>query len=623
METELVHTPPLNERGQQHAYATNYRGRVRTGCLTCRSRKVKCDELQPTCNNCIRVKRRCVYKARKIDHDHHRSSAHERPSPRSTSIDAGHVRHIPSPQSVEEQDYYPIISPHENNETPVETCTIAQNPFQYPDPLILDVTTRLRNAIRGYDDSEQQSHNVTKSSGSGDTTSPATLVSRDIELTTTMDILATQDVLSEPSFTFFLEEVDCPWVTPYDGSNWRRIKHVMVEMGKSDEVIASALVAVAVLYKAQLYGLPLSKATSIYHTAKAGFGKVLGGDDNSTDNEHQFERILVATFLLGLFEFINYEMVPSIKELAEPFMNKLQLWKQSTTAFQQRTEISTKIITWLKLLYVTTMRGGGLGIIPENIFREFPDNTRSAYLGTGALDRPPLGSNPEASVHLYDLLSAPIFDFYFQLQILSGEIARETHYHRSRTTGLDQEDVIQRITNIKSRLHSLWINRPSIQQQTPRDLRSCLAPKIAGPLIRLIGVCAAAYYAEIVEIDRVLGDPVSKCEDSREARHQIRMIIEGNDAEEDDADDWNAYHHKGRLNSGYLRPLFLYAIECMDRDENEWAVEKIGEIRNQICRSQFFAMFGKALSDAQLRKERRVTSKYFCIWYFGVAPPFM
>ncbi|RAO70359.1 uncharacterized protein BHQ10_006371 [Talaromyces amestolkiae] len=426
-----------------------------------------------------------------------------------------------------------------------------------------------------------------------------------------MDILATQEVLSEPSFTFFLEEVECPWVTPYDGANWRRIKHVMIEMGKSDEVIASAIVAVAVLYKGQLYGLPLSKALSIYHTSKAGYEKVLNDDSNSTDNSDGYERVLVTTLLLCLFEFINYEMIPSLKELAEPFMDKLEAWKQSPS-FQQ-TEVSAKIITWLKLLYVTTMRGGGMGIIPENVFRAFPDYAHSA--GSPALD-----PNPDASDHLYDLLSAPIFDFYFQLQMLSGEIAKETHYHRSRTTGMDQEDVIQAIANIKSRLYNLWENRPSIQQQSPKDLRSCVAPRIAGPIIGLMGVCAAAYYTEIVEIDRVLGDPVSKSEDSREARHQIRMIIEGNDI---DGVDWNTYDHNGRLNSGFLRPLFLYAIECMDRDENEWAVEKISQIRNQICRSQFFAMFGKALSDAQLRKERRVTSKYFCIWYFGVAPPFM
>lgn len=111
----------------------------------------------------------------------------------------------------------------------------------------------------------------------------------------------------------------------------------MVEMGKSDEVVASAIVAVAVLYKGQFFRLPLSKAFPIYHTAKAGYERVLGGT-NDSKGDRKFERILVTAFLLCLFEFINYEMIPSLKELAEPFMDKLEAWKQSTP-LQQRTEV--------------------------------------------------------------------------------------------------------------------------------------------------------------------------------------------------------------------------------------------------------------------------------------------
>jgi hypothetical protein len=114
-------------------------------------------------------------------------------------------------------------------------------------------------------------------------------------------------------------------------------------------------------------------------------------------------------------------------------------------------------------------------------------------------------------------------------------------------------------------------------------------------------------------MNRITGDPLSGSRDSKEAMHRIREVIEG---------DWNAYDG-GKLNSGYLRPLFLCSIECMDRDENQWAVEKLEQIKNPICRSDFFAAFGKALSDAQLERDRRVTSKYYCIRHFGVPPPFL
>lgn len=192
METESAHTPTPNDRGQHDVYTTNYRGRVRSGCLTCRARKVKCDELQPTCNNCIRVKRSRVYKARKVQHGYHipKEPSHN-DSPGPTRIDAGDARQNPSPQSVEEQEDCQMIPPHENDETSGDPSTTPHNPFQYPDPLILGVTTRIRNAIRGYHGSEQRSHNAADSSTAGNSTSPATLISRDIELTTTIDILVT------------------------------------------------------------------------------------------------------------------------------------------------------------------------------------------------------------------------------------------------------------------------------------------------------------------------------------------------------------------------------------------------------------------------------------------------
>ncbi|KAH8735896.1 hypothetical protein BGZ61DRAFT_472277 [Ilyonectria robusta] len=37
----------------------NVRKRTKTGCLTCRRRRIKCDEGRPICNNCIKSKRQC------------------------------------------------------------------------------------------------------------------------------------------------------------------------------------------------------------------------------------------------------------------------------------------------------------------------------------------------------------------------------------------------------------------------------------------------------------------------------------------------------------------------------------------------------------------------------------
>ncbi|RFU23744.1 hypothetical protein B7463_g12594, partial [Scytalidium lignicola] len=589
---------------QQHGY----RGRVRSGCLTCRSRKVKCDELRPVCKNCTRLSRRCVYKPRKTQQPSAAVSSPGNAGPNeSVYVVVSEARRSPETGSVSVLQPYTYPGPllfEEQHCVVTETLRLdaaanlswgaIQHPFLSSDSSIVDVTARLENVLR-----RQNGMSITAHDTEFGAPSPSTLISRDIKLTTTMDILTARELPLQPSFSFFVEAVDCPSITPYDGVNWRQMKLDVVELGMSNTAVASAIIAVSALYKGQLYSLPLSKTLLLCHSSKSACEKLLN------DKTQDFGVALVVTFLLCLFEFIHYETIPILKEPSEVFIKRLGLWRQHKSS---PSELCSRIMAWLRLLHVTTIRGGGMGLISASICSVFP----CCKAGIPNL-RSPSGHHSDPSTDLYRVLSTPIFEFYFQLQIISGEMARLTHYHRSRITGVDQEEVIQQMAHVKSRLHALWGSRSATQRQTPEDLRSHLAPKIANPIITLIGVCTAAYHAEFVEMDRILGDPVSESTDSRQAMRRIREIVDG---------DYNTYDG-GKLNSGYLRPLFLYAIECMDRDENHWAVERLEQIKNPICRSDFFASFGKALSDAQLRKERRVTSKYFCIWYFGVPPPFM
>ncbi|KAL2189548.1 fungal transcriptional regulatory-like protein [Thermothelomyces heterothallicus CBS 203.75] len=53
-------TPPSKEdQSSQPPMKATARKRTKTGCLTCRRRRIKCDEGKPTCNNCIKSKRNC------------------------------------------------------------------------------------------------------------------------------------------------------------------------------------------------------------------------------------------------------------------------------------------------------------------------------------------------------------------------------------------------------------------------------------------------------------------------------------------------------------------------------------------------------------------------------------
>ncbi|KAL6836789.1 hypothetical protein J3E69DRAFT_322511 [Trichoderma sp. SZMC 28015] len=583
-----------------------YRGRVRSGCLTCRSRKVKCDELRPVCHNCTRLKRRCVYKPRK----NQQASGAAPQTPEQLTPDGSADTTATTPglgQAAEvelaSQQYPSPLS--EGKEIgfiqgiPLDgefsfADGTATNPFQSPDSSIVDITARLEKALR------QDAISGTTDDAEFEPASPTTLISRDIELTTTIDVLAIREVPLQPSVSFFVESVDCPAIAPFDAVNWRRMKALVAEVGMNNGAVAEGIVALATLYKGQMYGLPLSKAMYLYQSARSRYEELLA------DGNQDFNVVLITAFLLSLFDIVQYyETVPLLREPSEMFLTKLRAWTQDQLP---SSPLAIRIVAWLRLVHTTTVRGGGTGLISEDVYELFSSCGESMPNIAAPLHDP-----PDTSTHIYEMLTTPIFDFYFRLQIISGEIAQMTHYHRSRTTGVDQKDVVEQMAHVSARLHTLWDNRCATQRQTPEDLRAHLAPKIADPIIALVGMANAAYHAEFIEIGRVLGDPISKSAESRQAMHHLREIVDG---------DWNA-QDGGVLKTGYLRPLFLYAIECMDKEENQWAVERLERIKNPICRSDFFAAFGRQLSEAQLRKERRVTSKFFCMWYFGVPPPFL
>ncbi|KAF4454611.1 Transcriptional regulatory protein moc3 [Fusarium austroafricanum] len=488
-------------------------------------------------------------------------------------LESWRIGHSPPPLSS------PSMADNYGLQGPVKDPTAErtnQTPFLYQGSTNIDVTACLAKALGDRNDVSLNQDNHHESGNS-----PLDLISRDIELTTTIDIL-TLRTQSPYMSEIFLEAVECPGITPFDRVNWQLAKHHFVELAKSCTAVASCITALSVLYNGQVYALSSSGSLSHYQSARNSINELL------SDHDAEFELALVAVFLTCVFELIHYgDITPYLKEPGSLFATRVHAWGQDPSS---HSELAIRVVTWLKILHSTTYRGGAMGLISDEVARLFPH-----YSEPLPNVKPPTSLDSEISNHLYEVLSGPIFTFYFHLQTISGEIARLSLYHRSRTKGTDQQEVVERMASVKSRLLALWDSRCATLRQSPKDLRSQLASKTATMILDLIGICEAAYYAELVDINRQLGDPVSKSADSREALHRIREIVDndGCDADED----------RRHINPAYLRPLFLYAIESMDSDESQWAVDKIAQIQNPIYRGEFFSTFAKALSEAQSGKQ--------------------
>lgn len=432
--------------------------------------------------------------------------------------------------------------------------------------------------------------------------SPAALslmTSQDIYLCTTIDLMAATEAPSHHSFTYFVEEVNTPLVSPYDQVNWDRMKTHFTELATHDRAVAAAILAVQALYRAQANGLSTTRAMSLYRAAKTLF---------ITDCEWgtlDLEIVLVVAFLLCLFELIVPDETGSIFGQSEgSFVQRLEAWSVQ----EYRSPVSLRIEAWVRIIHAAARRGGGPGILSDIVGNLLGNHTASDLPGLSYLD-----PYTDAATSVYDIVSAPIFAFYLGLQKLSAQIADLSHYHRSRFTSTDQEEVAALMANLKTGISRMWEARPGLMRFEPGEIRAQFSRTIAEQLIALVGMCNAAYHTEVVEIGRTLSDPPLASAEAKQAMRHIRDIVEG---------DWNA-SSGGKLSPGYLRPLFLCAIESIQKEDTQWAVERLKQINDPISRSRFFASFAKSLAEAQRGKERRVTTKWFCYQTFGVSPPFL
>ncbi|KAJ5397087.1 hypothetical protein N7509_005200 [Penicillium cosmopolitanum] len=517
----------------------HYKGRVRTGCLTCRSRKVKCDEQRPSCQKCIKLKKTCIYghqsrrRQSRVPEDPKPGSLHleEHPSSARTSPDNGETLVSEQPFNSEIQTGpSTAMTPQASDDAlPLDQSLLA--------PLDADASQNDQHTVDQF--YQEDERNVTESP------SRFELTSQHIFLTLAMDLGPLEDPTLTP-YRYFIENVESPIISPFDSFNWNRIKIHVAQLGFKETCVATSILAVQALYRAQADRLPMSHAMSLYQAAAAEFESI------SSNDAVDFNTVLVVVFLLSLSVVtLPNEDSSVFGGLDGQFVTRLETWLLT----HDRSPVSLRIGAWLQFIDTATKRAGNPGLLPGQV---------SSLLQRHVMHPPSLSlleRDQNSTNVLYDTVSAPLFDFYLELQKISNRVADLSHYRRSRITPTDQAEVTEISDGLKTQMSSLWEARPGPLRLLPGELRDHLSHTIVDPLIALAGFCTAAYLAEVVALGRTLGDPPFASPEAIEAMSKMRDIVEG---------DWNASSGDA-LNPGYLRPLFVYAIESLSKEETLWA----------------------------------------------------
>lgn len=401
---------------------------------------------------------------------------------------------------------------------------------------------------------------------------------------------------SHDGFDYFRSRVNPPFMLPWDESNWKAAKVLMVEMAHYCQPVRACILAVEQLYRQVEGNGEVAESLAAYFVAKSAVVLAMKNDPPT------FDQLIVSTFLLCCVEVVaQQETISTTLKQRDSLITTIEnhLHEKPWSPLAQR------IIVWLYLLHAKAVHLGGRGILSPNMLSLLQDQLNPAL----CVPRP-AGEALDNYDYLGQALQQVLFQFYFELQKISVQAASMNRHHRPRGVPAD-EDSVDSVTQLTERqLNHLWQGRPGVLDAVvDHSAPSKLAPTIY-MLARLTKLC---YFAEIIYYCRSQGrDTTGRIQS---ARAEIRQLIGGDCRTEVD-----------RLllqQPALVWPLFLYCVEAQTQDEVDWALSKFDGFLNPLWHTNFYKTFVRDLVGEQFQKANRVDSRLFCVERFGIIPPFI
>ncbi|KAK6811815.1 hypothetical protein RU639_012460 [Aspergillus parasiticus] len=410
---------------------------------------------------------------------------------------------------------------------------------------------------------------------------------------------ATSPVLNSATFSYFIERVEPPFIATADELNWKPMKQYMVDLAYRHPVVWQAISAVESLYKAKANHDDNINSMAAYYAAKSGYASMLERDGDEP------ETVMVATFLLCCFEIVAQHETVSITLKPEgALVAKLTTWEAMSPYVWS--PVLRRLQAWFQILHARTLHLGGRGLLSPKVSRLLKCNLRGQTPALFALEN----ETPDPDQTIVRDLSSTLFEFYLEVQDISVQITGLNRHHRSRGFQSDEWEVEQVAKKIQETLHYLWQRRPALLRADRQQLQEHLPPTLRSPLSRLVDLCSAAYFTEIIYLGRAYGKSPSASPEALQAMHHVRHIVESR-------------FERSKVDPCFIWPLFMYAVEHPDPDHCRWSVGKLREVKNPIWHSDFVANLAQGISEEQVARAKRVDTRYFCLERFSMPPPFI
>ncbi|KAJ5952054.1 uncharacterized protein N7479_010467 [Penicillium vulpinum] len=609
METNLISSPQVPKaRG-----AGRSGPRRRTGCLTCRARKVRCDEAKPSCSNCDRLRLRCSYKppippgvgwGSSPTHPSNNTTA----SPSSTSILEGPGSSAISASVSRSSDinfFSTVLRADGHHTIPAPTATLRQLPTDqdvYPSEFDmlgfmggitseleqkhLDLTTGLAVAFTASPASQSLPATLIPGMDEGhfsaDRRIPLTpdTSSSIIDGTSTSsasDVPTARGSLSDTGGTSYEDHLLKHFLTIDPPAalfapvniEWKYMRPALLAHARDSSSLLNALYCYADVHKAMMEGKRWRWAPTFYRVASSEIQASIHGE--VTDST--LIRVFGSIFLLMISEILSSpeictgtSYVHSGYHIIQRFHNRTKHW----------TGLGHILVSWVLLLDVKSLIAGRdgdplaeLGNIPEHSIplkpldiqpSQSPHPTAPDYKEEDSIEDPFVSP----SYLVYEAIVGPAFRFFVQAQQVVRRIVCIDLHHRSRGTLTDEFEVLQLAHKVGADLETLWHRRPSAIDiyGRPEALTDILHAPVALEICRTFRQYVANFLANFIYLHRVAFAIYPRTDRVNGAVDQIIQLAT--------VDSIGPDH----LPVSFLWPLFVAGLEGTD-DQRKWIVHEI------------------------------------------------
>ncbi|KAI6091346.1 fungal-specific transcription factor domain-containing protein [Hypoxylon rubiginosum] len=549
--------------------------RSKNGCMTCRRRKVRCNEIRPICHHCLRLNLECKWRLTNSAFSANGAgstlnASRERDSNANSRIPSRPT--LPSTSSVQESfddvfNYASFLWDGSEVSRP--------SPWDLQDLSMAD----------------QVVSNMTMTSSFSGNLSPqiGNIFEAPVVSSNSDDCAALEQNPKIPSgdqalLDYFVQSVVPPIIAQVETqSKWASMRQVLMSMSRSSPMLRSALLTFSSL-------LLSKKGESSFDTTREYYAQTL--DELAKPDEAGRREApgraarLAALFFLSYTDLLGDRIALTHANLKRAF----DVYQSSDKT--QLGAVEMRVLSWIRLIDARAVCAGGQGLFLSEI-----DEKLLACSSPSNFDGSELGADeqPEADIEevLFDILYQPGIVFFQKVQSFMGRISHQDPWHRRRGTVEDETEVMSIAAEISKDLHQLYeAARPPLMDYAAAGLLTAphISSNLALTITRAFRTFLANYHASKIHLHRVAYKSLPLTKETMESidtiRNLAKLLVDG------DAQDM--------LPVNMLWPLVMWGSEEKNPEEREW-------IKSQILRMEEVAtnakITGQVLEEVQKRQD--------------------